>query len=383
MALALPVRLERFFFIRRLIVEKKKLRFIIIPYIVKKSFTDIKQITHKDKQMALVLRDIITADLLKKTVLVGIDLTDDAGDAYPDELFEEAIEQAISLIEEELEITIDPFTVNNERHDLYNDQRNAWYGQQLDRRPLKEIKDLKISYGNYTPVQIPDAWLNITSPETASVSLIPTAESIGTFRFSNVLPLLIDPIANYGTYSRVPAYFSYDYTAGFTMIEGTITVPQGQTEVADIAIAETLIDRPRFIFEITDDGNGNIQGAIPPTVKAFGLSDKSFSVEISAAGQQGDVVISYKLHTVPPLIIKAILYTAALLPLDTAGDLLAGAGIGQFSVAVDGLSQNIATTASATSAGYGAKIISYKDQLKTTMAALKKKYKVSKIAAGF
>ena len=91
----------------------------------------------------------------------------------------------------------------------------------------------------------------------------------------------------------------------------------------------------------------------------------------------------YKLHTVPPLIIKAILYTAALLPLDTAGDLLAGAGIGQFSVAVDGLSQNIATTASATSAGYGAKIISYKDQLKTTMAALKKKYKVSKIAAGF
>jgi hypothetical protein len=333
--------------------------------------------------MALTLKDIITVDLLKKTMLVGVDLTDDAGNAYPDELFEEAIDQAISLMEEELEITIEPFKVSSERHDLYNDQRNAWYGSQLDRRPLKTIDGLKISYGNYSPVDIPDAWLNITSPETSSVSLIPTAESIGTFRFNNVLPLLIDPISNYGRYARVPAYFNFDYTAGFTLLEGQITIPQGTTELTDIAIGETLIDKPRFIFEVIDDGNGNIQGASSPSVKAFGIGDKTFNVEISAAGLQGDVVIDYKLHTVPPVLVKAILYTAAMLPLDTAGDLLAGAGVGQFTLGVDGLSQSISTTSSATSAGYGAKIISYKDQLKNAMAVLKKKYKVSKLAAGF
>lgn len=333
--------------------------------------------------MSLTLRDIITVDLLKNTVLVGVDLTDDAGNAYPDELFEEAIDQAISLIEEELEITIDPFKVSGERHDLYNDQRNAWYSTQLDRRPLRSIQSLKVSYGNYSPVDIPDAWLNISSPETSTVALIPTAESIGTFRFNNVLPLLIDPISNYGRYTRVPAYFDYAYTAGFTLLEGTITIPQNSTEVLDIAIGETLIDKPRFIFEVTDDGNGNVVGATAPKIKAFGLSDTTFSVQTDTTPLVGDMTISYKLHTVPPLITKAVLYTAAMLPLDTAGDLLAGAGIGQYSISVDGLSQNIATTSSATSAGYGAKIISYRDQLKTTMMTLKKKYKVSKIAAGF
>ena len=333
--------------------------------------------------MALVLRDIITVDLLKKTMLTGIDLSDDAGNPFPDELFEQSIDQAISLIEEELEINIEPFKVSGERYDLYNDQRMAWYSNQLDRRPLKSVDKLQISYGKYSPVDIPEQWLNITSNDTSTVALIPTAESLGTFNFSNVLPLLIDPISNYNAASRVPAYFTYDYTAGFNLLEGTITIPQGTTQVLDIAIAEKLLDRPNFIFEITDDGNGNIANAQVPKIKVFNKGDKTFSIETDITPAVSDMVVSFKLHCVPPLIVKAILYTAAILPLDTAGDLLAGAGIGQFSLAVDGLSQNIATTASATSAGFGAKIISYKDQLKTAMKTLKKRYKMPKIASGF
>jgi hypothetical protein len=333
--------------------------------------------------MAVTLRDIITVDLLKKTMLVGVDLTDDAGNDYPDELFEEAIEQAISLISEELELDIDTYKVKSERHDLYNDQRNAWYANQLDRRPLKSVNSLEVSYGNYVPVDIPNAWLNITEPFTSSVSLIPTAESIGTFRFNNVLPLLIDPISNYGRHTRVPAYFKYQYTTGFNFVSGTITIPQNTTEVVDISFGETFIDRARFSFEITDDGNGNLPGATAPKIKAFGITDSEFSVESDTTPLLGDMTIIYTAHSVPPLIVKAILYTAAMLPLDTAGDLLAGAGIGQFSLSVDGLSQNIATTSSATSAGYGAKIISYREQLKTAMKTLKKKYKTTKIAAGF
>ena len=333
--------------------------------------------------MALTLKDIITVDLLKNTMLVGVPLTDDTGATFPDSLFEQSIDQAISLIEEELEINIEPYKVSEERHDLYNDQRTAYHSNQLDRRPLKTVDKLQISYGTYSPVDIPNAWLNISSPETSTVALIPTGESIGTFNFKNVLPLLIDPISNVASYSRVPAYFKYDYTAGFTLLEGTITIPQGQTEVLDIAIAEKLIDRPQLIFTVTDDGNGNLVGAPVPKIKPFGLGDKTFSVESDITPAVSDMIISYKLHTVPPLITKAILYTSAILPLDTGGDLLAGAGIGQFSLAVDGLSQNISTTSSATSAGYGARIISYSTQLKAAMKTLKKKYKVSKIASGF
>lgn len=333
--------------------------------------------------MALTVKDIITADLLKKTLLVGIDLTDDQGNPYPDELFDAAIDQSISMIEEELEITLDNYRIKGERHDLDNDQRRAWYGTQLDRRPLQSIQNLQVSYGNYSPVDIPDAWLNITSPEGASVALIPTAEAIGTFRFANVLPLLIDPISNYGQYNRVPAYFKFDYTAGFNFIEQTITIPQGTTEVTSLTFGELLVDKPNFIFEILDDGNGNIAGNPVPKVKAFGLGDDEYSIKIDITPAAGDASVKVKIHTLPPALVKAIIYIAAMLPLDTAGDLLLGAGIGQLSLSVDGLSQNIASTSSATSAGYGARILSYERQLKMVLLSLKKKYKTSKIAAGF
>lgn len=67
--------------------------------------------------------------------------------------------------------------------------------------------------------------------------------------------------------------------------------------------------------------------------------------------------------------------TAALLPLDTAGDLIAGAGIANKSVSQDGLSQSLGTTASATNAGYGARILSYAKRLPQTEEDLKAAYR--------
>lgn len=51
-------------------------------------------------------------------------------------------------------------------------------------------------------------------------------------------------------------------------------------------------------------------------------------------------------------------------PLNIAGDLLGGAGVASQSLSIDGLSQSIATTSSATNAGYGARLTDYRQQLK-------------------
>lgn len=330
--------------------------------------------------MAYSIRDVITVELLKKTMLVGINLTDDDGNDYPDELFDEAIDQAISLMEEELEITIDNFKVKKERHDLYSEQVAAWYSNQLDRRPVKTVDNLQISYGNYSPVQIPDAWINLLEPQTGSVSLIPTAESIGTFSFKNVLPLLMDPMAGFSKYSRVPGYFSYDYSAGFNFIEKEVVITAGNTESSTIEFGETIVDKPRFTFELfNNDTNLPISGV---TAEQINVSSEDFQVEIDST-LAFDCKIVIKINSLPPLLTKAILYTAAMLPLDTAGDLLLGAGIAQQNISIDGLSQSIASTASATSAGFGARIISYRDQLKTSMIALKRKYRASPKIATF
>ena len=237
-------------------------------------------------------------------MLAGIDLTLDDGSAYPDDLFEQTLAQAISTMEQELEININPFSTKKERHDLDSDQARGFYPNQLDRRPVKSVDKLTISYGTYSPVDIPTAWINLVSPEAGAVHLIPTAESVGTFNFNNVLPLLIDPLTNYGQYQRVPGYFSYDYTSGFNFIEKTITVTQNTTEITGLTFGETLTDTPNFIFEIVDDGNGNIVGAPVPKIKAFNLGDDGFSVSTSITPLVADMTIKIKIHTMPSGISK-------------------------------------------------------------------------------
>jgi hypothetical protein len=56
------------------------------------------------------------------------------------------------------------------------------------------------------------------------------------------------------------------------------------------------------------------------------------------------------------------------------GDIILGAGIASESVSIDGLSQSISTTSSATNAGYGARITGYLADLKLSLPRLKLKY---------
>lgn len=62
---------------------------------------------------------------------------------------------------------------------------------------------------------------------------------------------------------------------------------------------------------------------------------------------------------------------ASLGPLNIAGDLIAGAGIASKSISIDGLSQSIGTTSSATNAGYGARMINYNKEIDTDLKKLR------------
>lgn len=58
-----------------------------------------------------------------------------------------------------------------------------------------------------------------------------------------------------------------------------------------------------------------------------------------------------------------------------AGDLILGAGIASQSLGIDGLSQSVSSTSSATSAGYGSRIIEYRKAIDETMKKMKNIYK--------
>ena len=58
-------------------------------------------------------------------------------------------------------------------------------------------------------------------------------------------------------------------------------------------------------------------------------------------------------------------------PLNIAGDLILGAGIASQSIGVDGLSQGISSTSSATNSGYGARIQAYSKEIKDTVSRIR------------
>ena len=77
-----------------------------------------------------------------------------------------------------------------------------------------------------------------------------------------------------------------------------------------------------------------------------------------------------------PHDIRDIIGMYASFPiLNVAGDLIAGAGIASYSVGLDGLSQSVSTTSSATNAGYGSRLIQYQHQIKAAIPSLRRYYK--------
>lgn len=77
---------------------------------------------------------------------------------------------------------------------------------------------------------------------------------------------------------------------------------------------------------------------------------------------------------IPEDILDVIGKLASINIFHQLGDIILGAGIASQSIGIDGLSQSISTTSSATNAGYGARITGYLDDLKLSKPALKEKY---------
>lgn len=79
-------------------------------------------------------------------------------------------------------------------------------------------------------------------------------------------------------------------------------------------------------------------------------------------------------NKIPWLINRYIGLKAAIDALNIAGDLILGAGIASQSLSIDGLSQSIGSTSSATNAGYGARIIQYLKEIESITPVIRNFY---------
>lgn len=86
-------------------------------------------------------------------------------------------------------------------------------------------------------------------------------------------------------------------------------------------------------------------------------------------------ITGWDIDDMPMDLLNIVGMLATFGPLNIAGDLVLGvAGISSQSLSIDGLSQSIGTTASATSAAYSARLIQYKKDIDSAVGRLKLVY---------
>ena len=85
-------------------------------------------------------------------------------------------------------------------------------------------------------------------------------------------------------------------------------------------------------------------------------------------------ITGFDLDHLPMDLLNLVGKLATFGPLGIAGDLILGAGIASQSLSVDGLSQSIGSTSSATNAGYGARLVQYQKEIKDAIPRLKLVY---------
>jgi hypothetical protein len=244
--------------------------------------------------------DVISVEDLQTNFLFGVDLTDDAGQPYPDSLFEFYIKSSVSYLEQALDLPIRP-TRYVEEHDYVAEDFRQSMAFFLDHYPVVSVDEVKLMLPGGGGEVLDPAWFKLQK-EFGHLNLIP---GLGG---ANVPSLGVSGAYHpfYRNSRFLPNVFAIKYTAGFL---------------------------------------GGCEGGrgVPDNIKEL-------------AGK----IASYG-------------------PLNIAGDLVAGAGVASTSLSIDGLSQGITTTNSSTNAGYGARLLQYRKEVKEQIPVIRNYYKGARL----
>lgn len=316
----------------------------------------------------MAVSKICTPQWLVDNYLVGVDLTDDNGQVYPDSHFKEAIYAAIAYTEAKYDIVLRrprEFTIT-ERHDGKALSSSSWYFTQLRQLPISEVTAFSIQFGNYPSTTIPASWVHVVSPRAGQVQIVPGPEGFRHPYIVGNTPLLGMEIL--GGRGYLPGWISMTYRAGFERsMKGTLS---GTINERTFRYTPGTLDQS--LFQYFQEGDWLQVGRDLYRVSEV-LSDTE--VEVDEILDKNYTNISGEVLAYDPTILQAIGYTAAMPILDTAGDLVLGAGIASQSISIDGISQSISSTSGVENAAYGARKMQYRKQLEDIDKQIRRRYR--------
>lgn len=313
------------------------------------------------------ITDILTPAYIKQVYMFGVDTTDDDGVEFPDSMFYTAIASAVGYVESTLSIVLKQNKrTREERHDVRAWEGDRYYLQQLDRRPILQVNEAAIRFASFQPSILPASWVHVVSEVHGQIQIMPGPEGLEGFSFSGGVPILgIDVLV---PREYTPSWFQYDYTAGWEHdIAGTVSITDASTQVDGTDTLFTEVLEPLGYIKIA----GETRRIISITDDTTLVVDVAFTT--TAAGQP----LTHMAY--PSAVLDACGLLAAMLPFDTAGDLIIGAGISSLSISMDGISQSIQTTSGVENSGYGARLIQYKNRFHELMHDLKGDYKTTRL----
>jgi hypothetical protein len=162
--------------------------------------------------------DVLSVEEFKTSMLFGVELTDGAGNPYPEWFFEFYIKSAVTHLENSLGVAIRPQTIENEQHDFVPPEFFRFIFTQTDYAPIRDITAARLvlpsssNPNGETVTEFPLSWV-IADKNAGHIQLLPAqgaaANIILLGQGASWLPMI------YGSFDYVPSLIRLSYTAGF------------------------------------------------------------------------------------------------------------------------------------------------------------------------
>lgn len=186
------------------------------------------------------------------------------------------------------------------------------------------------------------------------------------------------------------SYYSQDYLNKFPFFQTKYPVKRAYTLIGLLGTAEQVIYPTQWLkTHIDSDDDYPKQFSLVPTGYGTGVTGNADviitgilrDIGLRAYGQIPEYwnvqyTTGYDIDKLPMDLMNVVGKLASIGIFNVAGDIALGqAALANYSLSIDGLSQSIGTTNSATNAAFGARIINYTKEVVETLKRVKMKYK--------
>jgi hypothetical protein len=156
--------------------------------------------------------DVISVEELKDNYLFGLDMTDEAGNAFPDTMFQHYIKAAVSWVEQRLDLPLRPQVIEEEKHDFVREDYDKYIWLETDLFPVISVSEIKLVLpGNQVVQTFNSDWIHVNK-DAGQIQIVPGTGTAGTILLGASgawIPFI------YGTNRMIPDAFWITYLAGF------------------------------------------------------------------------------------------------------------------------------------------------------------------------